>query len=116
MFTIIPFITFSQERKSEVTESMDQSLVSACSCGEATLKKIKKRTAKGKKIFFNPSEEAHNCAQDALNEYWVMIYGQSGGYTHDQAAIKRHQLLLDEYNKRVYAECEALSTLHKMKK
>lgn len=116
LLSLIPFVIFSQEKKSSVNESMNQSLANACSCGEAILKKIEKRKSKGKKIFFNPSEEAHNCAQSALNEYWFIMYDQVDAFPHSQEALQKHKLLENEFNRRVYSECEALQTLHKMKK
>lgn len=44
------------------------------------------------------------------------MYDQVDAFPHSQKALQKHKALEDEFNRRVYNECEALQTLYKMKK
>ncbi len=96
---------------------IDEAVEMACSCGESVLKRLNKRKSLGKKIYGNPAEFAHECAQNALDEYAVLMLKELDANLMGNAEdIAQHKHVVDLYNKRVNNECGALNELRNLKK
>lgn len=90
---------------------MDLAVSMACDCAESIQNTIDKRKSKGKKIHFDIKQTAHDCAQNALDEYGARLIDEYDGVPLYKGGNDASGTIEEIYSQRVYTECETLRKL-----